>query len=457
MANNIVTLTVTQQVAASPSTLQRTGAIISQGGTNTAANTLSLLTQPADLTPLLATAKAITSITWSGSVATITTSAPHGWTTSETVGIIVAGAVPAGYNGSFQGTVSGASTITYPLVANPGSETTPGTVQLADEAELLTQATTFFAQGSGVSVYVLELGEGTPADGVTALTTFITANPGLIYSYLVPREWDAVASFLTFLAGFEANTSKTYFFVTTTTANYTSYTALMKCVFALIEAPTKPATEFTCAAPFRVTLNYNPGSSSKVTPLAFSYLFGVTAYALTGNAALFATLKAANINIVGTGAEGGISNTILFWGHLKDGNPFNYWYSIDWAQINIAQALANAVINGSNNTTAPLPFSQQGINILQDVATRVFNSAVTNGLAIGAVKQTSLPVAEFVQNFEANAYQDQLVVNAEPFLIYTTENPNDYAIGKYAGLTGTYLPARGFEQIIFALDVANFV
>ena len=457
MANAIVQVNVSQQVAPAPSTLQRTGAIISQGGTNTSPNTLSLITQPSDLTPILAAAEALTSLTWSANVVTATTTSPHGWTNGDQVPATIAGAAPTAYNGAFTITVTGASTFTYPLMSNPGSETVPGTVILADEAELLDQMTEFFAQGSNVSVYVLELGEGTATEGVAALGTWITANPGVIYSYLVPREWDGNSAFITFLAGFNATTAKTYFFVTTTVGDYTDYGVPTKCLFLLVPSTTAPASEFTTAAPWWVTLNYAPGSTNKVTPLAFSYLQDVTAYPTKGNASTLSTLKTANVNVVGTGAEGGISNTILFWGHLMDGNPFNYWYSVDWAQINLEQALAAAVINGSNNPLAPLIYNQQGINVLQDVATQVLQNAVTNGLATGQVIQTQLPAAQFAQNFQNGDYAGKIVINAEPFLVYTQENPSDYAIGKYAGLGAVYTPARGFEQIIFDLTAVNFV
>ena len=52
--------------------LQKTGALISQGGTNTAVNTKSLLTQLADLTPLLQTAGSLASLSSSGTTATAT-------------------------------------------------------------------------------------------------------------------------------------------------------------------------------------------------------------------------------------------------------------------------------------------------------------------------------------------------------------------------------------------------
>ena len=57
----------------------------------------------------------------------------------------------------------------------------------------------------------------------------------------MPREWDAASSFLTLIASYYNPTSKLYFYVTTTTGTYSSYTALMKCVAWLVQAPGTPA------------------------------------------------------------------------------------------------------------------------------------------------------------------------------------------------------------------------
>ncbi|HET8687473.1 MAG TPA: hypothetical protein VFM18_12535 [Methanosarcina sp.] len=53
-ANDIVNIVVSQQLAGTPSTLQQTGLIISQGGTTLTAGNKQLITQQADLTAILA-------------------------------------------------------------------------------------------------------------------------------------------------------------------------------------------------------------------------------------------------------------------------------------------------------------------------------------------------------------------------------------------------------------------
>jgi len=238
MTNPIVVVNGTVLTAPAPLTLQQTGAIVSQGATNRAPQTYSLLTQLSDLTSILAGALTLSTLSWTGGTVTATTAAPHGFAIDSVIWLTIAGVVPAGYNGAFLCTATGASTFTYPLASALGAESTPGTYTEEDVAELVEQATTFFGMGSQTSVSVLELGPGSPAAGVAALSNFITATtPQIFYAYLVPRMWSGEPTFLTFAATFEAVTAKTYFFVTSNLQNYSNYTTTMKSVLALIEAP----------------------------------------------------------------------------------------------------------------------------------------------------------------------------------------------------------------------------
>ena len=262
----IITVNANVATASVPNNLQKRGAFISMGGTTTAVGTLTPLTQLSDLTAVLAPGKAVTSLAWSGSVVTVTTTAPHGWTNGDIIPVVIAGAVPAGYNGYFTGTVTGASTITYPLTSNPGAETTPGTIQLGDETQLTQMASTYFSAPGNPVVYVLELGEGTATEGVAALITqlgILLGTPNQIYRFLVPREWDNNAAFLALCLTYNSPNSQLYFNVTTTVANETVYSsAAYKCVFALVESPSKATTEFSSASPFGTMLRANPGAAN---------------------------------------------------------------------------------------------------------------------------------------------------------------------------------------------------
>lgn len=456
MTNSIVTVNVTQTVAPAPSTLQRTGAIVTQGGVDTAAGTLSLLTQASDLTPLLVDAVATSNFTWNTGVVTCQTAAPHGIPASTVLQLTISGVTPAAYNGTYTCTIVDADEFTYALVSDPGADTVQGTVIPAAVAELRNDVNTFFDQGANVSVYVLNLGYDDIAGGIASLDDFITTNPNTIYSFLCPNNWDGEADFATMINGYGALTAKTYFFFTTTDATYSDY-ATYKAALTMVESPDAPATEQSVASMFWKTLSYNPSSSNLVTPLAFSFLYGVTAYPTFGNSAQLAEFKAGNVNYVGTGAEGGISNTILFWGTNMDGRPFNYWYSVDWTQENADRSVANAVINGSNNPAAPLFYNQDGINRLQAVLGQTMAQAVSYGLAVGNVVTTQLTQAEFAANFNAGLYAGKVVVNAVPFAAYSAANPSLYAIGEYGGLSVAYAPQRGFESIIINVNASEVV
>lgn len=279
MANNqIVVVNASIQQAPAPSTLQRTGAFVSQGGTNLTAGTFALLTsQPSLATYYLSTA-AITSMNWSSMLVTVTTN-PHGFTVGDTLYLAISGVTPTSYNGIFLVTVTGPSSFTYVLISNPGAVTVQGSYQTRSGIELSQMNNSFWAQGSIVPVYVLELGPGNATDGVAALANFIAAHnaPQFFYSYLVPRYWDGNTAFLDLIADYESPSSKTYFFVTTTLQTYLLYTDLMKCVLTLIQAaslgvwPTNVITELL-AAPAGPTLS----SSAAGTLAATTYYVRIT-------------------------------------------------------------------------------------------------------------------------------------------------------------------------------------
>ena len=553
-AISIVQVNVSVQVAPTPATLQQSGAFISQGGTDLSPSTYAMITQPSDLVPLLPAPAALSAITWSANVVTVTASASHNLPVGQTMLLTISGVTPTGYNGTYPCTITSTTQFTYPLATNPGSETVLGTWTNYSATELTQMVTTYFAQGKGKAVFVLELGASDVTHGVAALSAYLIANPnrsyvpgamGYFYSYLVPREWDSNASFLTLMQSYESPTARTYFFITTTLQNYINYTNLMKCADCMIESPvidifpanaltaisyssgtgyvtattttahgvapgsyftiagctpsgyngtylaltgTQSTTiiyavkanpgsetilgtlqaslyanagvtsaEFSHASDFCVALAYAPSTTNRVTPFAFSYLYGVTPFPIQGFNSLVTTLQTANISIVGTGAEGGISQTALFKGHTMDGNPFNYWYSADWMQINLDVATSNAVINGSNNPINPLYYNQPGINVLQSVAASVCNQGIIYGLVLGNVVLTALDGPVLDANLDAGDYADQTVINAVPFVTYSIENPSDYATATYSGLAVIYMPQQGFEHINYNLVITELI
>ena len=434
----LVVINVTQLNAPAPSMLQQTGAIISQGGTTLSAGTYAIVPSLSTLGSLQTPSHAISSITWTSSVATATITGGHGIPGTTTVLGVISGVSSAGtasYDGTFACTATGTATLTYPLTGNPGTSTALGTFTLNSVGEVLNQFTTYFAQGTNVSPYVLELGVTTPAAGITALTTFINASAQFFYQYLVPLEWDNATGFVTFLGNYTAPTKMTYFHIMTSQANYSLYAGL-KAAQCYIQNAAEAATVFDAATGFAIQLNTSPSSSSKVAPFSFRYCYGVTAYPTNGNLALLNTLQAASVNYIGTASQGGITNTIIVGGNTMDGNPFNYWYATDWCIINLSLMLANTIYNGSNSQP-PLYYNQPGIDTLKSVA----QQTLVNGSVFGLLYVSAA---------------QPITVTAIPFGTYIQNNPSAYAAGTYNGLAATVTPLRGFSQITFNLQISNF-
>ncbi|WP_291969477.1 hypothetical protein [Candidatus Symbiopectobacterium sp.] len=460
----IVNLNISVTNPPKPSQLLKSGAMISMGGTTLGAGEYQALTSKDDLKAIIAPTKNISSMTWAASVVTVTLSAAHGWTTGSTIPVIIAGASPVAYNRAVDATVTSTTQFTYPLASDPGLATAMGTVITVAASEITQMNTTFWAQGTTRAVYVLELGAASNADAIAALGGFINEDTSLgntyqkIFSYLVPREWDGEETFRTLTGQYTSPESLVYFFVTTTIATYQSWVdTANKSVFAGVEAPNIPASEFSIAFPFQSALANEPGSSSMVPPMAYRFGYGVTQYPIEKNGTLLNTLKDKSINYVGTAAEGGLSNKMLAAGHMLDGKPFNYWYSVAWAAINLELDLANEVINGSNTTVNPLYYEQAGIDRLQNRALKTLRNGISYGLILGTVQGVRLTQTDFNTEYAKGAYAGNAVINAVPFSHYTSLNPSDYPDGKYNGLSAVMTPRRGFESITFNLNVTNFI
>lgn len=299
--------------------------------------------------------------------------------------------------------------------------------------EVGNMATTFFAQGQAVGVSVLELGsQGSGSAAITALQNWVNANPGVFYVFVCPATWDSNGAALnTMAANFSAPTSMMYFVVTTTQGTISAYAPTTKAIFAVVDAPTVAAGEFTAAAfAYNMVVN-NPSSASPMGPLAYRFLYGVTNWVTSGNSAAINAILTAYGNLVLTGSEANITNACVFKGTTIDGTQFGWWYGIDWLQLNAKLALAGDVINGSNSNP-PLLYNQVSINtLLGDLEVEGAN-AVAAGLILSAT------------------------FSAVPFTTYTTQNPNDYKAGRYNGFSCVAVGQNGFLTLQFNLDATQF-
>lgn len=437
MAYKIVTVNVSQTIGATPANLQQMSAIISTGATLQKPGVPVLITQNSEITDLVKNAIGSLTAESASYGSDFTLTLPAGTVIDRDPGseldISISGCSPSSWNGTFTATLATTGTLTWTVTGSTltGSPTTTGTFTIYGSDELVTAVNTFFAQGNSVGVYLLELGylEDKVKAEVAALKLYMEEPVKQFYAYLVPATWDSDPDFIALAKLYAGDEAKQYFFVLTPTptdTNFISPYAAIKSIVAVSD-DTYPVTNAAAATMWNL-VSASPSEINKVPPMAFRFLLAVNANA--AKSSILSTMTSNNINYVGTGAEGGIANTILIKGVTSDGNDMTYWYSVDWVQINVDMMLANAVINGSNNPINPLYYDQDGIDRLQQVAQGVFNTGNSYGLVNGAAP-----------------------VNAIPFKTYVKNNPNDYGIGRYAGLSATYTPMRGFVEIIFNINV----
>jgi hypothetical protein len=463
----------------------------------------------------------VVSVIWAAGIVTVTTVEPivNSPLLGDTIDMVMSGFQPIGpgYNGLYPAMVTSSHSFTYPLSINPGVATVMGTAQLHSAIELSQMATSYFSQGNATGVWILELGyDGNPDNNVKALENWMANNPKTIYGFLMPRRFGSDAgiigtaalplSFTNLLKQYENPEAMEYFWLTVTEPGHNSpidpgtMTNLFfpgqlgsggtkgtgssfKDVIQMVESPVltdpnlifipaagiDPARyeipnyldsqgEFTIAAMFYNALAYRPSNTNRVAPMAFKYVYGVTEYPQKNNGPLLRAFKSANTNYISTGAEGGISFTMIYEGVTLDGHDyFNWWYTIDWVQIEVNLNLSNAIINGSNNPLAPLYYNQDGINYLQTILYSTMVSASTFGMVLGKLTMTTYDGPNLTNAINGGEFAGECDINAVPFLNYTLANPGDYKIGEYDGLSTLFIPARGFIHILVNVVATDLI
>jgi hypothetical protein len=142
----------------------------------------------------------VSSITSSGTTATVTTAEPHGLAAGAVVNASIAGATPGAYNGTFTATVTGPSTFTYTV---PSGTASPATGTITYQADIyvaknwkLRNSRTSETGADGTIYSLLYSGDtGGPAAGANANNVLRlktgTSGPGsgLVETEAVAPEW----------------------------------------------------------------------------------------------------------------------------------------------------------------------------------------------------------------------------------------------------------------------------
>ena len=292
---------------------------------------------------------------------------------------------------------------------------------------------------TGATAYLVYI--GTAADALYLQNTSAGTPIGTNYDQAAPITTTTAppsTTLATLASNNSSNTSKTYFCVQSSETDVAAYGTMgsnsvwvgIKSVIAVVPSPSAASTEFTAAAwLYNIVVN-NPGPANKLAPMQYRYLFGVTPWPATGYSSQIQSIANYGGNWVGTGAEGGIAQNCIFKGTTSSLVQISEWYGVDWAGINADQAIANAIINGSNSNP-PLEYDQHGINTLAEVAQQEIDDAVAYGCLLSGT------------------------ISAVSFATYFQQNPGDYPNGIYNGLSASTVGQAGFLNITFNLNVSG--
>ncbi len=391
------------------------------GGTGTVATetggvvaTVTLSSTIPELTNPAGTGVAATATTGSGAGLTLNITATTGSTSNGQVASV---AITSG--GSAYSSIPG---VTF---TGGGGTGAAGVATISGGA---VTGVTITAPGSGYTSAPTVTIAAPPANPVTQLTEYLQSYPLQNYLYVIDPTNSQNTAFGTLAANYNSYTSYTYFLLTLSVSQASVY-ANNKSTILFTPATALPSTEFTASVIAFAFASLSPSAVAKMRPFNYRFATGVTIYALPGTQAFVAALGT-NTNIIIPATAGGLTELMLLGGQTSDGNAINLWYGPDYASLSVTQALANAIIEGSNDLINPLDYDQQGINTLVARTIQTLNSAVTVGAILGPVTVTAIDFADYV-----------------------IANPSNYQEGIYNGLSFTIVPARGFNAITYGMTV----
>ncbi len=382
-------------------------------------------------------------------------------------------------------------------------------------SELSNMATTYFAQGSGNGIYVLELGANTDVvEQIDALGTWIAANPGVFYAYLTPADWDTdatdvasvtitdggtgytAAPTVTFSAATGGGTTATGTATINASGVVTGVTLTNPGYYPNQAAPTvtfSAPTSGTTATGTAVMGNaFDALASTYAGNTAKTYFFGTTSATTvtqySSSKSLFLVAPAPTAPSTEFTAAAFLYQALINSPSASNQlAPMQYRFLFGvtpWEQNTTNNPLINTILSAYGNIV--LTGAQGGIsdscifkgtvmsgiqfsnwygldnfqiNANVNVAAAVLNGSNSNPPLL--YNQAGINALDGVaQQTADNAVRFGTVLNATvtatPFAQYTAANPSDYQNGIYNGLYASATAQNGFLTITFNINVTEF-
>jgi hypothetical protein len=382
----------------------------------------------------------------------VTTASAHGEPIGIPEDVVIQGTSIASHNRSAKYLAATTTVLTSPFNSPVSLGTATGGKLLdADAFTLQTKLNGFFAQGSSVPVWVLELGADTIANSITTFANWLADNKNQYLNYLMPVGWD-ISAFASVASGYNGNLDFTEFLLPLSdVANkqlfYNATTGVgYKSVIPFIEDDNVQTFEFNPARALYEFSSMIPSAADPIRQQNYRYLIAslteATPYAGTDRD----TLDSLGITYVDTNAKG-LAYPYKFVGcytgdSINSGGitanliDYSQWWSVYYTALTLQAALNKRVIDSANDPQQRLNLDDTGgVNCVNSLKATVQNVIDSQLVPFGAINATT--------------------VEAVPYFDWKAANPALYINKTYNGLSVAITPRRGFKKVIINLT-ANF-
>lgn len=332
----------------------------------------------------------------------IFTAAGHGFPANITTSVTFTDFEPLSYNGVENVYVIGVNKLSYipktrgalPVISNFGQ------VLDTNAAELAAMGATFFKHAD-FPVNILELGNDTVANAISAFSEFLTTNEKRFHAYVLPLGWSN-ADFKDLASNYSSLDKYPIFFLPSNLTNIAEFVGNeLYNVVACRESnsKSKESNEYIAAGLAGIYLNRFPTEKTPLGQTLWQYAIGLSAYEFSdSNDPLIADFDANNLTYVVDCAEGGLSNKAFSGCRLMTTDPVDMIgkWSVNYMITEFERIYAREIIQSANNPNKRLMLSnfhgRATFKRLQTIGQGIIDKAIDAGIVDST---TSITVMDY--------------------------------------------------------------
>jgi len=323
---------------------------------------------------------------------------------------------------------------------------TGGQVLDTDAAQLLYQVTAFYAQGSDIPVWVLDIGTDTQPNGVAYLSAWLDLHSKEWAAILLPNYWGTTAT-ATMCAKFDPLLGDCSFVMLNWLSNYTKFEGINSIQFFSQAVGVSVYSNESIAAKglYEICSNF-PTAAAPLRQFHLRYIKGDNTRPYQYDDVISNDLLGKNVTFADTNHVGAAHPLKFVGGKTMDSlngtttqnysnrDVMQYW-AAKKVKYDLERALEQRIIDGANNSAIRLNLDDSGgYHCINEMVSLVQNYIDSTAIPSGLLQSgtvTAIPYAEFKADY-----------------------PLDYAARTYAGLSITIVTFNGFNHVIGDMSVS---